>query len=76
MLSVVVYVDPDYKDNARMWCRWRGSEAENFRSNFASRGLHELRVERTGSGLIFETYNDQKDKPEKWLALYFTHWEG
>ena len=59
-----------------MWCRWEGSKAEDFKSKFASRGLHELRVERHGSSLVFEEYNDIKRMPERWLVLYFKHWEG
>lgn len=56
-----------------MWCRWRGKDNE---AKYASRGLYELRVIRSGSSLIFEGYNDRKAKPEKWLALCFQNWEG
>ena len=75
-LSVVVYLDPEEEDLTRMWCRWKGTKDEGFKSKFASRGLHELRVERQGSSLVFEGYNDSKREPEEWLVLYFKHWEG
>jgi len=72
LLSIIVYLHPDTADQPRILCRWVDHDGVPA---YATRGVHELCVRRSGSSLQFRRWSAQKHKPKLWVALFFKYWE-
>lgn len=72
-LSVVLFMNSNQPDGARIQCRWTSPDGSPM---YSSRGLHELRLTRSGSYLNLDEFNDDTKRVDPWLKLYFKYYES